>query len=81
MVAGTSAPPGVRSVSAMVDCWTASSKVALTVLPTATPVAPARGLRAVTVGAVVSGVSVVNDHDTGSMVLPAASRAPLTVTV
>ena len=54
---------------------------AVTVVVTATPVAPGAGVRLVTVGLVVSGVSVVKDQVTGSIVLPAVSLAPLSVAV
>ena len=49
-------------------------------MPT-TQVAPGAGVRAVTVGLVVSAVSVVNIHVTGSIWLPAWSRAPVSLAV
>ena len=62
-------------------CWTASLKVAVTVLLTATFVAEAAGVRAVTVGGVVSAggaATVLNFHDASSITLPAASLAAVT---
>ncbi len=47
-------PPDVRSSKAMLAWVTASSKVAVGATPSATPVAPAAGVRVVTVGLVVS---------------------------
>ena len=54
--------------------WTGSLNVAVTVVDVATPVAPAAGVRAVTVGGVVSAggaAAVVKVQLTGSIVLPA----------
>jgi hypothetical protein len=51
---GTSVVPGPRSSMAIVAGWTSSLNVAVTVVPTETPVAPGAGLRADTVGGVVS---------------------------
>ena len=65
----------------MVACWTASLKTAVVLAPTTTPVAPGAGVRLVSVGAVVSGASVVKVQLTGAIWLPAVSRAPLTVAV
>ena len=76
VVAGTRVLPGPRSSNATVACCTASLKVAVGETPSATPVAPTAGVRPVTVGLVVSGVSVVKDQVTGSIWLPAGSRAP-----
>ncbi len=82
VVAGHQAcPPGPRSSKVIVACWTGSLKVAVGETPRATPVAPTAGVRPVTVGLVVSGVSVVKVQVTGSIWLPAASRAPLTLAV
>ncbi len=50
----TSAPAGVRSSTLTLSAWRASSKVAVGATPTATPVAPGAGVRAVTVGLTVS---------------------------
>ena len=64
--------------------WTASLKVAVTVVEVGTPVAPDAGVRAVMVGGVVSAGgadAVVKLQLTESMVLPAASVAPETVAV
>ena len=58
-------------------------KVADTAVVTATPVAPA-GVQAVTAGGVTSAggaAAVVNDHVTGGVMFPAASRAPVMVTL
>ena len=71
----------MRSSIAIVACCTASLNVAVAVRSPATPVAPGAGVRVVTVGLVVSGVSVVKVQVTGSMVLPAVSLAPLTLAV
>ena len=60
----------------------ASLKVPVTVVFTATPVAPDAGVVLVTVGGVVSGGwAVVKDQETEPMVLPARSLAPLRVAV
>ena len=69
------------SVKPIVADWTGSLKVAVTLVPAATPVAPGAGVRPVTVGGVVSGAAVVNVQVTGSIWLPAVSLAPLTVAV
>ena len=69
------------SVKLIVPGWTSSLKVAVTLLATTTPVAPLAGLREVTVGAVVSAVAVVNDHDVDVIALPERSWAPLRVAV
>ena len=53
----TRVPPGPRSSRPSVDCCTGSVNVAVTLAPTLTPVAPGAGVRAVTVGLVVSGPS------------------------
>ena len=64
---------------------TASLKVAVMLLPTATPVALTAGVRAVTVGATLAAPPVVKDHVTGASarpvvsVIPAKSRAVYTV--
>ena len=58
----TADPPcGVR-VSAAPD-WTGSLKVAPTVVDVVTPVAAAPGAVDTTLGGVVSGAAVVNDHE------------------
>ena len=73
---------GAAQLEARWRLLTASLKTAVTVVaPSATPVAPAAGVRLVTVGLVVS--AVVGGEGPGDRVhrLPAASRAPLTVAV
>ena len=52
--AGTTAPPGAVSWNAIVACWTASLNSAVASAPTETPVAPGAGVRALSVGLVVS---------------------------
>src|SRR3954447_14536 len=77
--------PAARSVNVPVPTpWTASLNVAEMSLPTATPVAPASGLRADTVGAVVSvgaAAAVVNDQVAVAMALPAVSLMPVRAAV
>ena len=81
VVEGTTVPPALRSTKEIEVCWTASLKVAVGVVETGTPLAPAAGVRPVTVGFVVSAVAVVKDQVSASIVLPAWSFAPLTRTV
>ena len=59
----------------------ASEKVAVTVVPTATPVAPARGVTELTVGGVVSGGAVVVKVHVAADAspLPARSCAPVVI--
>ena len=76
VAAGTSVLPGPRTSRAIVACCTGSLNVAVGETASATPVAPTAGVRPVTVGLVVSGVSVVKLHVTASIWLPAGSRAP-----
>ena len=79
----TAAPPGPVTLIATVPAWSASLNVVVTVVPVATPVAPTAGVRAVTVGGVVSAggaAAVVNTQVTGTIVLPAGSWAPETLT-
>ena len=71
----------MRSSTATVEGWTASLNVAVTFVVPCTEVAPGAGDRPVRVGLVVSGVPVVKLQDTGSIWLPAVSRAPLTEAV
>jgi hypothetical protein len=66
-----------------VEACTGSLNVALTGLLVATPVAPVAGVCPEIVGGVVSGgggVAVVKDQLVATMVLPATSLAPDTVT-
>ncbi len=75
-------PTGFLALIAIVELWTGSLNVAVTVLLIATFVAPDAGVRPVTVGGVVSvAATVVSVQLTGSIRLPAASFAPLTLTV
>src|SRR3954469_11357330 len=77
MVAGTAVPSGALSSDLIVDSWTASLKVAVTLDVVATPVALGAGERPVSVGAVAS-VLVANFQLIGFIAFPAASWAPLT---
>ena len=62
-----------------VAALSASEKVPVTVVPVATPVAPAAGTVAMTVGGVVSALAVVNDQLTSAASgLPATSVMPPT---
>ena len=84
MVPVTAAPPAPVRLTAAVPDWSGSLKVAVTVLPIETPVAPAAGVRPVTVGGVVSAggaAAVVKTQITETIVLPAGSWAPETLAV
>ena len=70
--------PPARTWNVVEPLATARSKPADTVVPSATPDAPAAGVRDVTTGV---GAIVVNDHDTGVIDAPAALVAPDAVTV
>jgi hypothetical protein len=74
-------PPAGATAIWIEDAVTGSLNVALAVVLIATLVAPLAGVRVVTVGAVTSPASVVNDQVTGAIVLPAASVAPDNVTL
>src|SRR3954451_21643823 len=76
MVAGTAVPSGAFSSNLIVDCWTASLNVAVTLDAGGIPVAFGAGERPVSVGAVASAV-VVNVQLIGFIAFPAASLAPL----
>jgi hypothetical protein len=65
----------------MVLCWTGLLNVAVTLVLTEARVEPEPGDMAVTEGGVVSGTALVNDQETGAMVFPDVSCAPLTVAV
>ena len=72
-------PPLGVSVKVIVLDWTASLKVAVTVVDTGTLVALLAGDSLVTLG---GATSVVNDHENGEvMAMPELFSAPLTVAV
>jgi hypothetical protein len=84
LVPATTAFVASWSVNDTEPACTASENVAVGATAVGTPVAPMRGVLAVTVGAVVSGGVdvVVNDQDTGAVIaLPATSSAPETEAV
>ena len=60
---------------------TASSNTAVTVVVVGTPVAPAAGVRLLSVGLVVSAAAVAKLQLAGSITFPAPSTASLTVAV
>jgi hypothetical protein len=83
MLALTAGPPAVgarlKVGPVSVAGFIASEKVATTLPPMATPVAPGAGWRSVSVGAVVSGAGAVVKLQVCSApsALPAASMAPV----